>query len=234
MKYLIKWTKEGDMRYISHLDIMRLFQRAFKRTGIRLKYTEGYSPHPKMSIAQPLSLGYTSRGEYFEFETQEDLDPESIRHRMEEAMPEGIRMLSCTVLKETKKAAGALITRGDYDVGVRMAKPEEYEKLREAADWFLSQPSVIIQKVQKKSGKTKEIDIREKVRALEIDSQDDYLLMRLKVDTGSASNLNPEILMQILRERMGVSGGEMETHIERTEMYAESAEGAEIPLYLLK
>ena len=95
MKYLIKWTKEGDMRYISHLDIMRLFQRAFKRTGIRLKYTEGYSPHPKMSIAQPLSLGYTSRGEYFEFETQEDLDPESFRHRMEDAMPEGIRMLSC-------------------------------------------------------------------------------------------------------------------------------------------
>ncbi len=143
-------------------------------------------------------------------------------------------MLSCTVLEETKKAAGALITRGDYDVGVRLAKPEEYEKLREAADWFLSQPSVIIQKVQKKSGKIKEIDIREKVRALEIDSQDDYLLMKLKVDTGSASNLNPEVLLQILRERMGISGGEMETRIERAEMYAESAEGAEIPLYLLK
>ena len=78
------------------------------------------------------------------------------------------------------------------------------------------------------------MDIQEKVRALEIDSQDDYLLMRLKVDTGSASNLNPEILLQILRERMGVSGGEMETHIERAEMYAESAEGAETPLYLLK
>jgi hypothetical protein len=58
--------------------------------------------------------------------------------------------------------------------------------------------------------------------------------MDLKVDTGSQSNLNPEVLLQKLREKMDISGGEMETLIERVEMYAESAEGAEIPLYLLK
>ena len=234
MKYLIKWTKEGDMRYISHLDIMRLFQRAIKRKGIRLKYSEGYSPHPKMSIAQPLSLGYTSRGEYFEFETLEDMDPEEVRQRLDSAMPEGIRMISCCVLKETRKAAGALITGGDYHVGVRMKDPADYQKLEEAAEWFLSQPSVVIQKEQKKSGKIREIDIREKVRKLEILSREDYMLLDLKVDTGSRSNLNPEVLLQKLRERMGISGDEMETLIERVEMYAESADGAETPLYLLK
>ena len=234
MRFLIKWTKEGDMRYISHLDIMRLFQRALKRKGIRLKYSEGYSPHPKMSIAQPLSLGYTSRGEYFEFETMEDMDPEEVRQRLDSAMPEGIRMVSCSLLKETKKAAGALIAAADYQVGVRMTDPAGYEKLKEAADWFLRQPSVMILKEQKKSGKTREIDIREKVRKLEILPRDGYMLLDLKVDTGSASNLNPEVLLQTLRERTDLSGASMEVHTERVEMYAESEEGTEIPLYLLK
>ena len=233
MRFLIKWTKEGDMRYISHLDIMRLFQRALKRKGIRLKYSEGYSPHPKMSIAQPLSLGYTSRGEYLEFETQEEWDPEEIRLRLDSAMPEGIRMISCSVLQKTKKA-GALIIRGDYRVGIRMEDPEGYDKLRDAARWFMDQPSVTVEKVQKKSGKVKEIDIREKVKSLEILDEKDYIVMELKVDTGSASNLNPEVLLQKLRERTDLSGASMEVHTERVEMYAESEEGTEIPLYLLK
>ncbi len=234
MKFLVKWTKEGDMRYISHLDIMRLFQRAIKRKGIRMKYTEGYSPHPKMSIAQPLSLGYTSVGEYFEFESLEDMDPELVRELLDSAMPEGIRMDSCSVLRETKKAVGALITAGDYHVGIRMEDPEGYRKIREAARWFMEQPSVTVQKVQKKSGKIKEIDIRQKVRELEIQQQEGYLLLSLKVDTGSQSNLNPEVLLEKLRERAELSGGDMETMIERVEMYAESAEGTEIPLYFLK
>lgn len=234
MKFLVKWTKEGDMRYISHLDIMRLFQRAIKRKGIRMKYTEGYSPHPKMSIAQPLSLGYTSVGEYFEFESLDELEPEFVRERLNSAMPEGIRMVSCSVLQETKKAVGALITAGDYNVGIRMGDPEGYGKICDAAQWFMQQTSVTVQKVQKKSGKIKEIDIREKVRELEIRQREGYLLLNLKVDTGSQSNLNPEVLLEKLRERAGLSGGDMETMIERVEMYAESAEGAEIPLYFLK
>ena len=56
-RYVIKFSKEGNIRYISHLDLLRLFKRSFKRVGIKLQYSQGFNPHPKMSFAQPLSLG---------------------------------------------------------------------------------------------------------------------------------------------------------------------------------
>ena len=68
-RYVVKFYKEGVLRYISHLDLLRLFKRSFKRVDIKLQYSQGFNPHPKMSFAQPLSLGYDSRGEYLEIET---------------------------------------------------------------------------------------------------------------------------------------------------------------------
>lgn len=62
-KYVIGFKKKGYVCYISHLDVMRLFQRAFKQEDIRLKYSKGYNPHPRMGFAQPLTLGYSSETE---------------------------------------------------------------------------------------------------------------------------------------------------------------------------
>ena len=59
-RYLLKFTKEGNIRYISHLDLLRVFQRAMKRAGISLRYSQGFNPHAKISFAHPLSLGYSS------------------------------------------------------------------------------------------------------------------------------------------------------------------------------
>ena len=69
-RYVLKYTKEGYMRYISHLDTAQLFRRAFSRINVRLKHSEGFNPHPKLSFMQPLSLGYSSTGEYLEFTSE--------------------------------------------------------------------------------------------------------------------------------------------------------------------
>ncbi len=236
MKFLIKFTKHGNMVYISHLDIMRLFQRTLKRTDIKLKYSEGYSPHPKMSIVQPLSLGYTSVGEYFEFETQNDFDTEDILARMNGAMPEGIEILSCAILTETKKAVGALITKGEYLIGADEASSEdEIKALCEAVDELRAKEHIIIEKVQKKSGKVKEIDIREKIERIEVEKAEaDKAVIRVMVDTGSYSNLNPELIIVKLKEYMKNHGSSLNFHVQREEMFADSATGGAIPLYLLK
>lgn len=224
------------MRYISHLDIMRLFQRALKRTDIKLKYSEGYSPHPKMSIAQPLSLGYTSRGEYIEFETQEDYDAENIRERLNSAMPEGIEMLSCSVLEKTKKAMGALITKGEYLIGCdEISSADEVKALCEAVQKLVKEKHIIIKKIQKKSGKETEIDIRPRIKSLEVEEADSgHVLLRTIVDTGSFSNLNPELIIAELKNYMGNQMKTMEFHVQREEMFADSEDGSMIPLYLLR
>ena len=66
MKIRIKFTKTGNMRFIGHLDILRYFQKLLRRAEVDVKYSEGFSPHPVMSFAQPLGLGDTSEGEYLD------------------------------------------------------------------------------------------------------------------------------------------------------------------------
>ena len=68
-RYVIEFEKGGYTKYISHLDLLRVFKRIFKVTGLDVRYSQGYNPHPKMGFAQPLSLGYSSVNEYLEFET---------------------------------------------------------------------------------------------------------------------------------------------------------------------
>ncbi|MDY4561321.1 MAG: TIGR03936 family radical SAM-associated protein, partial [Peptostreptococcus porci] len=72
----IKFTKLGDMKYISHLDVQRLFQRVFRRAEVRLSYSQGFNPHPKMSYGNALALGVESYGEYVDIEIEDDLSPE--------------------------------------------------------------------------------------------------------------------------------------------------------------
>lgn len=89
------FVKEGRARYISHLDLMRTFQRAFLRADIPIKHTEGFHPHPFISIALPLSLGFSSRCELLEFGLLEDTTHEEVPARLNAALPEGVRVLAC-------------------------------------------------------------------------------------------------------------------------------------------
>lgn len=236
MKFLVKFTKQGNMKYISHLDIMRLFQRSLKRTHIKLQYSEGYSPHPKMSIAQPLSLGFTSTGEYIEFETQQDFLPEDVKERLNNAMPEGIKMVSCTVLENTRKAMGALITNAGYLIGADEPETaDEIKALGEAVAAFRKEKSITVEKVQKKTGKVTEVDIRKKTAKIElIKANSGHAVIRVLVDAGSSSNLNPELIIAKLKEYMGKSLHTLNFHVEREEMFTRSEDGTLIPLYLLR
>ena len=82
MKARIKFRKLGVMKFIGHLDVMRYFQKAIRRAGLPIAFTEGYSPHMIMSFASPLGVGMTSDGEYFDIELREPISGvEAIRRQ---------------------------------------------------------------------------------------------------------------------------------------------------------
>ena len=89
------FSKTGRAKYISHLDLMRTFQRAFFRSGIQIRHTEGFNPHPFVSIALPLSVGYSSQCEILEFGLVGGASYEEVPARLTAAMPEGIVIHSC-------------------------------------------------------------------------------------------------------------------------------------------
>lgn len=84
------FTKKASMRFISHLDLMRLFTRAMRRAGIPVKITEGFNPHPKLSIKRALKLGLESEGEEADIYLKEPVTIEDFKNRLNKQLPEGI------------------------------------------------------------------------------------------------------------------------------------------------
>jgi radical SAM-linked protein len=93
LKRRLLFTKTGRAKFLSHLDLMRTFQRAFLRADIRLRHTEGFNPHPVMSFALPLSVGTESSCELLDFQLDGDSEPDGLPDRLGRALPEGIGVL---------------------------------------------------------------------------------------------------------------------------------------------
>ena len=89
------FSKIGRAKYISHLDLMRTFQRAFQRADLSIKHTEGFNPHPFISIILPLSLGYSSECEVLEFQLLDQIDPAQVPMRLNAVLPEGVVVHRC-------------------------------------------------------------------------------------------------------------------------------------------
>jgi len=92
------FTKKGTMRFISHLDLMRLFMRAMRRAELPLKMTEGFNPHPKFSIKRALKLGLESDGEEANVVLKELVKPEEFKDRLQRQLPEGIYIREAQIL----------------------------------------------------------------------------------------------------------------------------------------
>ena len=116
------FEKTGNGVWISHLDLMRLFQRAFKRGGLNLKHTQGFSPRAMVSIALPLSVGVESRCEVLDYELvgQDELSNAQIMERLNRTMPAGIRVLDAYNSDRKPKELTHLdiAIRLEYDNGV--------------------------------------------------------------------------------------------------------------------
>ncbi|WP_051280216.1 TIGR03936 family radical SAM-associated protein [Anaerovorax odorimutans] len=222
MRYFIKFYKKGYMRYTSHLDMLRLFKRTFKRSGIKLQHSHGFNPHPKMSFAQPLSLGYYSIGEYLEFETIEDKDVKEIKLKVNSILPDGIGILECHRITKNLKSMASMVSYGEYDIKVPY---NENDYLKYKMTEFLSQEHIIINKIQKKSGKIVEIDIKPMILNLSHNKIDDnHIMLTSKISTGSLSNLSPENLLGAFLDFFEIKIERSDIDIKRNELYCSDKE----------
>ena len=183
------FSKTGRARYISHLDLMRTFQRAFARAGIQIKHTEGFNPHPFVSIALPLSVGYSSQCEILEFGLVGGAEMEEVPRRLTAAMPEGIVVHQCYPAQRKLKELAYLnyIMNFEYSEG----RPQETEN---AMQELLHRDSLV---VEKKSNKAKsgftQVDLIPLIRGWNLESQSDTLTLDV-VARAQNPGLNPELI----------------------------------------
>ncbi len=218
-RYLLKFSKEDRLKYISHLDLLRLFQRAFKRAKIKLRYSQGYNPHARIAFALPLSLGFESSAEYMEFETDIEYTVENIKNKLSEQMPKGIGILSCTTMKETGKTPiAAVLDFATYRV-VYKGCHEEVENIAEGIPSFLKQEKIMNIKFSKKKRKNVESDIRPHIHSITSVKGDDKITLSIMLRTGSRGNLNAEILIEELCKFLDMEYDRTKWSFRRTEMY---------------
>ena len=95
MKLETMFCKKGQLKYISHLDIVRLFQRAIRRAGLPVTISQGFTPHYKIGFSNALKLGVESEGEIAVFAIDNWMDPVEFKIRLNEKLPEGIKVMEC-------------------------------------------------------------------------------------------------------------------------------------------
>ena len=216
-KYCLTFKKEGYAIFTSHLDMQRLFKRAFKRAGIEIAYSHGYNPHPLMSFVQPLSLGYSSVCEMLEFRTKESYIPEFITAELAGVMPEGIVVTECVRLEDGKKTLASRCCAAVYEIVIPLGDAVSEKAGSIDLGSFLAQDEIIVTKRNKKK-KLVETDIKEKIQSLEASFVDNNLILTTKLDAGSDSNLSPELLLKAFLPFFGIGTDRSEIEISRVEL----------------
>lgn len=215
-RYVIKFTKNGYVKYTSHLDLLRTFKRAFKKTKLGLKYSQGFNPHPKMGFAQPLSLGYASRCELIEFELQQPCDCEEILRRMKSEMPQGIELILCEMLPDEGRSLAAMADSALYKIWIPTELNEE--ELKSKLKDYMAQGEIITLKRQKKTKKYEPMNIKHMLRRLEISKLGDFAMIEALLDCGSQSNCSPELVITSFCEFSEIKTPRYEIEVERTEL----------------
>ncbi|TAH66098.1 MAG: DUF2344 domain-containing protein [Anaerolineaceae bacterium] len=161
MKVRIKFQKFGAMKFIGHLDVMRYFQKAFRRAGYDSEYTKGFNPHQIMSFAAPLGVGLTSDCEYVDIGLNSSEEPELMLKRINAVMSEGFYVTGYHILKEAAEheknvTAMSLVSSADYLVSLKDGyllsdSIRTNDEFKEAFEDFYAKQDIIINKKTKKS-----------------------------------------------------------------------------------
>ena len=185
-KLRLLYEQTGRAAWISHLDMMRMLQRAFNRAGIALKYSEGFNPHAKISVLMPLSVGTESLCQLADVELQKESDLQELPQRLNAVVPEGVHFLKA--YREAAKPAELkeLFARISF-IYDRVPAPDAVEKLD---GLFAANELIVNRKTKRGEG---EFDIRPCYHGLQVYATDRGINLEAFL-SASEPVLRPELL----------------------------------------
>ncbi|MDA8228156.1 MAG: TIGR03936 family radical SAM-associated protein [Desulfitobacterium hafniense] len=217
MRVRIAYTKLEEAKYIAHLDLAKVFERALRRAGIRLAYSEGFNPHPKISFGSALAVGVEGEREYVDIEVQSEMDLKDMVGRLQEQLPQGIRLLEGRMMNPGAKALMAILNAASYRIRVPMALPISQSQLEEAISAWLGRKEILYVKYSKKGRQEK--DIRPWVKSLAGTISGDEVIFDLEVEIGNQGSVRPDEVLGSLREVESLHLDLDQMSIKRTGIY---------------
>lgn len=212
MKLRIKFEKADPVKYISHLDMMRTFERAFRRAKLPLAYSEGFTPHPKLTFSPALSVGVTSSGEYMDAEFYEDIPAQEVLNRLNSCLPKGLKVLqACNSagkynISEVNAALYTVTITGNFIK----------EDIVKAVQELLNQAEITVEKVSKKG--IKKVNIAPMIHSIEVlGNNADEILLGMNIAIGQEGCVSPDMIVKALGKP--ISKELKIKHIHRKELY---------------
>ncbi len=186
------YKKFGNMKYVSHLDMNRFMIRMVRVSGIPVWYSEGFNPHPYITFALPLSLGFDSEYEIMDIRLDDDSFPnQKVYEALKKHMPEGIELIDCD---DPVMKAGE-VAYADF----RIDFTEDVSSMADKLDAFLSAESIITGKRTKK-GAIKEINIKEFIKSYKLVGDTLWLTLA----AGGSNNLNPKLVLDCFEKKCDI------------------------------
>jgi len=190
-KYILKYSRGEEVKYISHLDFVRFIHRVIRRADLPMEFSQGFNPHPIMTVAMPLSVGVTSDSEYMKIGFSKDFPEEYIKDTLNNNMPNGFKILAVRK-DEGKKYDFSKLNMAEYVVKI------ETESSFDIIE-FLKNTELKVMK-KSKSG-IKEADIRPYVYDIsEISKEDNALTLKMCLAAGNIYNLKPETVIDAMEK----------------------------------
>ncbi len=202
MRAQITFTKTGPLKYIGHLDLQTLWERAARRAGLPLAYSHGFHPQPKIHFASALPLGFSSRAEVMDIRLQSDVVLDQLPSRLQEALPSGIRVLEVRSVDEAEPALQMQIESAEYEA--TLLEGVDRPALQQRIDRVLAAPEL------PRVRRDKPYDLRPLIDELRLMDDSGHLFMRLSARE-SATGRPEEVL-----DELAIAA--RDTRIERTRL----------------
>ena len=225
-----KYTKTGHLVYLSHLDLVRLFERAFRRAAIPLAFTQGFNPHPMISFAAPLSVGISSVSEYVEVVLAEAIDLTAFMTLINETLPDDIQILAA--VQKDEKTTSSLMQEAalmDYRLFFRLENPLPDQQLTEQITRFLSRDQIIIFKKAKslkaknrsgKPSKQKPVDVLPLIKSFQLVNNETALTeLHLSIHVINQETVKPILILEKWLQENNLTIRKATLMIERREIY---------------
>lgn len=230
MRYLTKFTKEENIKFISHLDVLKTIQKNIRRAGLPVEFSQGFNPHMNTSIAQPLSVGLYSSGEYMDMILTTETDEQEIVDKLNATAPSGIKYISALAIPYTigeKKVpqAMALIDAARYTIKIKYSDvsnlEQEMTNLLEIETWNT---------IKKSKKGEREVNLKTLIKEFSFCIKDEFLVLNVLISTGSREHLSADLLVSYIQEKTSNTLVDAFVNIKREEMYFYKNEKLE-PLY---
>lgn len=218
MKVRMKFSKNGPIKFIGHLDVMRYFQKAIRRAEIDIAYSQGFSPHQIMSFAQPLGVGVESNGEYVDVELNTAVSSKDVMDKLNAVMNEGIKIESVKKLPEGAINAMASVAASKYLISIKAGYDLGVDFFGQCAKLSQKEHIYIVKKTKKS-----EVEMDLKPAIFEMNVTEDGLMMF--VDSSSSGNIKPNLVLEEVCKENGMEYNPLAFAIRRLDMYTRNQNG---------